>query len=108
MEMDSLENLTKAVDSFPRKRHICSQEALHIILGTSQTPGSLLVMEPGWTQLFLAQAQLREVPTIISPCYSSESPRTCCFNSVSILYALKHQVARKGMGGGGRPVERPY
>ena len=31
----------KPVDPLPRKRHICSDEALHVISGTSQTPGGL-------------------------------------------------------------------
>lgn len=71
----TLENLMKPVDPLPRKWHICSDEDLHIISGTSQTPGGLSSHENWLDTAVTRQAWLRKVPTVISAYYSRWKPQ---------------------------------
>lgn len=61
----TLENLMKPVDLLPRKRHICSDDDLCIISGTSQTPGGLFSHGNWLDTAVICQAWLRKEPTLI-------------------------------------------
>lgn len=85
----TLENLMKPVDLLSRKRHICSDDDLCIIPGTSQTPGGLSSHGNWLDTAVICQAWLRKEPTLISPYYSKwkTSPHIISFfNFLKLIF----------------------